>query len=312
MNITKKHISCQEQSIFLNIYLPEQTPKAIIQINHGLAEHSQRYREFATFLCEKGYGVYFHDHPAHGKSAADPDKLGHLPWRGGWDSMLAVIHTINKQIRKAHPQVPVFLFGHSMGSLLARYYNATFPMYFKGMILSGTTNPGPSKLKSSLTVVKFMKMYRKSSFKSPWLNNLFYKGYSKTLQNPATDFDWLTSNPHEVQKYIEDPCCGFQLSLGFFKNLLQGTLQMLKTEKQLRFRKNFSTLIIAGKMDPVGNFGKDPEMVFKKYRQQGFFRTQLHLVEQGRHELLNEHEETQKEFFRVVDNFIQEKLRGQF
>lgn len=311
MIITKKHISYKEYNIFLNIYLPESHPKAIIQINHGLAEHSQRYREYATFLCEQGYGVYVHDHPAHGKSVSGPEKLGHLPWKEGWDILLGAIHVINKTIRKSHPQTPVFLFGHSMGSLLARYYNAAFPMYFKGMILSGTTNPNVSKLKNTLMVVKLMRVFHKSTFKSPWLNKLFYKGFNKAVKNATTDFDWLSSNPHEVKKYMDDPCCGFDLTLGFFKNILQGSLQMLKAEKNLRFRKNFSTLIIAGKLDPVGNFGKDPKDVYQKYIHQGFFRTQLQLIEEGRHELLNENEETRKEFFRSTDNFIQEKLRGQ-
>ncbi|TVQ90684.1 MAG: alpha/beta fold hydrolase [Bacteroidetes bacterium] len=309
MNVSTKTLTHQDYEIHLMTYLPSSLPKAVIQINHGLAEHSERYKEFCQFLCDKGYAVYIHDHPGHGKSLNNDDKHGHLPWYGGWDLMLDVIHAINKNIRKKHPQVPVFLMGHSMGSLLSRYYNAAFPMYFKGMILSGTTEPDTSKLRSTLFLVRINKIFRNTRHINKDLNNYFYKNYNRTIKNPRTDFDWLSSDEKEVDKYINDPLCGFHLSLGFFKNLSQGTLQMLKTEKKLRFRKNFSTLIISGKNDPVGRYGKDPQLLYNKYIQQGFYRTNIALLD-GRHELLNERETIRKQTYQVISNFIEDKLLG--
>jgi len=311
MNVKHKIFNQQGLDIHQTIYIPEGSPKAVVQINHGLAEHSERYFDFATFLCNKGFAVYLHDHPGHGKSVSDSIPAGHLPWLGGWDLMLDVIHTINKSIRKKHPQFPVFLMGHSMGSLLSRYYNATFPMYFKGMILSGTTEPDVTTLKSLISFIKFTRIFRKQTYFHKFLNSVFYKNYNRPLKNTSTDFDWLSSNPDEVNKYIRDPLCGFHLSLGFFKNLAQGSLQMLKTEKHLRFRKNFSTLIISGKVDPVGNFGKDPMQVEKKYINQGFYRTKLILLE-GRHELLNETPDIRLRTYQTIESFFEDKLMGNF
>ncbi len=302
-------IQFKNYRIFVNTFLPEQAPKAIIQVNHGLAEHSGRYQEFARFLCQRGYAVYLHDHPGHGQSVLPEQQHGCLPWKDGWDIMLGVIHSINKTIRKAHPQTPVFLMGHSMGSLLARYYNATFPMYFKGMIISGTTNPDPGLLKIYLNVVRSMKIFNNEDFRSPWFNQTFYRSFNKKISSPATPFDWLSSNPEHVQKYINDPLCGFPLSLGFYKNLFRGTLQMLKAEKNLRFRKNFSILIISGKEDPTGQFGKDPAAMLQKYIRQGFFRTQIILLD-GRHELLNESPPIALEFQNFIEKFISDKLLG--
>lgn len=184
-------------------------------------------------------------------------------------------------------------------------------MYFKGMILSGTTEPDVTTLKSLISFIKFTRIFRKQTYFHKFLNSVFYKNYNRPLKNTSTDFDWLSSNPDEVNKYIRDPLCGFHLSLGFFKNLAQGSLQMLKTEKHLRFRKNFSTLIISGKVDPVGNFGKDPMQVEKKYINQGFYRTKLILLE-GRHELLNETPDIRLRTYQTIESFFEDKLMGNF
>jgi alpha-beta hydrolase superfamily lysophospholipase len=311
MAFSSKISKIKNQQVFISTFLPDGAPKAIIQINHGLAEHSLRYYDFAEYLVNKGFGVYLHDHPGHGKTAETPENLGHLNWKSGWDNLLEIINNINKTIRKAHPNVPVFLMGHSMGSLLARYYNAAFPMYFKGMIIVGTTHPDPSTLKGSLLLIKLLRIFHKDTHKSKWFNTYFYKRLNSSTKKSVTRFDWLSSDPHEVQKYIDDPLCGFELSIGFFKNILQGTLQMLKTEKQLKFRKNFATLIISGKQDPSGRMGKDPKTLKSKYVAQGFFNTHLKLIE-GRHELLNEREEIRNQTYEIIAEWMDEKLKGSF
>jgi alpha-beta hydrolase superfamily lysophospholipase len=306
-----KFSNIKSHNVFITTFLPEKTPvRAIVQINHGMAEHSARYFDFAQHLCNNGFGVYLHDHPGHGQTA-DADKTGHLDWNKGWDNMLDVIHNINKTIRKAHPNVPVFLFGHSMGSLLSRHYNAAYPMYFKGMIISGTTNPSTSALESTLLLVKFIHLFKAETYKSKWLNNVFYGKLSSGLKGPRTEFDWLSTDANEVEKYKHDPLCGFLVSLGFLKNLLRGTLQMLTVEKQLKFRKNFATLIISGKQDTAGNLGNDPIAIQQKYIEQGYFNTRLSLLD-GRHELLNESEPVKSNTYDIIINWMDEKLKGHF
>ena len=184
-------------------------------------------------------------------------------------------------------------------------------MKISGMILSGSGDPDIFSLKSFLALVKAMYFVKPDHFKSKWVNTQFYKKFNISIKNSKTTFDWLSSDEAEVEKYINDPLCGFDLSLGFFKNLLQGSLQMLKSEKQLRFRKNFATLIISGTEDPVGNFGKGPKALQQKYVQQGFFNTHLKLLE-GRHELLNEKPEIRQQTYKTIEDWIDGKLSGNF
>ncbi len=301
-----KYINFKNRNIFLRVFLPENPIRAIVQINHGLAEHGGRYREFAMHLCQQGFGVYIHDHPGHGKSIGqDPLQAGHLPWKTGWNLMLNCINQVNKIIRKDYPQTPVFLMGHSMGSLLSRQYNTTYPMYFNGMILSGTTHPSIWKLYLNLLVTRLLSLFIPSSQKLLWLNNKFYNSYNKRNKNPETQFDWLCSDPVQVEKYIADPLCGMNLSISFFKNLLQGSLRMRIAERNLKLRKSFSTCIISGKNDPVGNFGKDPERLYVNYSKQGYINTKLVLLD-GKHELLNE--SNKEKTFKIISDWIMDHL----
>jgi alpha-beta hydrolase superfamily lysophospholipase len=302
---TTRVLNIKNRKIFLRIYLPQNTPRAIVQVNHGLAEHSERYSDFALFLCQKGYAVYIHDHPGHGKSVAEGEIPGHLPWRTGWNLMLSCINQINKSIRKEYPQTPVFILGHSMGSLLTRHYNSSFPMYFNGMILSGTTNPDTSRLNLQWFVIKSLSLIHKPSKKIKWLNRKFYNSFNHSIKKPRTRFDWLSTDNSQVDKYIQDPYCGIDLSLGFFKNLLLGTLRLLRAESTLKFRKNFPVLILSGKDDSVGNNGQDPRSLHKKYLRQGYMNAEL-MLPAGRHELLNEVNKEQN--YQIIDTWMKKYL----
>jgi alpha-beta hydrolase superfamily lysophospholipase len=294
-------ISFKKREVFLRIFLPEDTPKAILQLNHGLAEHSERYKEFAMYLTRNGYGLYIHDHPGHGNTVGKDDIPGHLPWKTGWNLMLNCINQINKIIRKDFPQTPVFIMGHSMGSLLTRHYNLSYPMYFNGMIISGTTEPPFLTLYTNLLTIRAISFFVNSIKKVKWLNKKFYGDYNRGLKNTRTGFDWLTTDPEQVNKYISDPLCGFDLSLGFFKNLLSGSIRLLRAENNIKIRKNFPTLIVSGKNDPVGRFGKYPAAMYKKYLKQGYLNTELILAD-GRHELINEKEREKN--FRLIESWM--------
>jgi alpha-beta hydrolase superfamily lysophospholipase len=298
-------INYKNRNLYLRIFLPEESPRAILQLNHGLAEHGERYRDFAVYLTQHGYGIYVHDHPGHGKTAENTENTGHLPWKTGWNLMLNCINQINKIIRKDFPQTPVFIMGHSMGSLLARHYNLSYPMYFSGMIISGTTNPGIISLQYNILLIKLLKLFSRTTKKIKWLNNKFYSDFNRNIKTPNTRYDWLSNDSDQVNRYINDPLCGFDLSLGFYKNLLIGSIRMLSAEKNIKIRKSFPVLIFSGKQDPVGNHGKDPLILHKKFLKQGYMNAELVLPD-GRHELLNE---TDKENnFSIIEKWMSAQL----
>ncbi|MFP4288547.1 MAG: alpha/beta fold hydrolase [Bacteroidales bacterium] len=305
MKTEEQFLETGKQKIFLRTLLPDTTPRAIIQINHGMAEHSDRYLQFSDILVKNGFGVYLHDHPGHGKFISNKNELGIIPEKKGWDHMLNTIESIHEVIKKEHMGTPLIMMGHSMGSLLTRHYLAGQYSPPDGVIISGTNFPDPVLLRAGMLLVKGFRFFYPANHKSKRLNQFFYSNFNKKIPNAKTPFDWLSSNPKEVSKYKNDPFCGFDMPLGFYHNLFKGSLQLFRAEKNLKLETNTHYLIISGKDDPVGDFGNDPQKLYNLLKKQNGKQLQLVLLD-GRHELLNEKPQIRKEFIRHIIDFTEQ------
>jgi alpha-beta hydrolase superfamily lysophospholipase len=113
-------------------------PRAILQVSHGMAEYASRYAPFAAACAAAGIGVYAHDHRGHGGSIDERTPLGFFGADDGWAKVVGDLHTMHERIRSDHPKVPVFFFGHSMGSFLGRAYLLAHGGDVAGAILSAT------------------------------------------------------------------------------------------------------------------------------------------------------------------------------
>ena len=130
-----------DDGVALHVYRfePESAPaKAVVQIEHGMAEHAARYRRVAEALTAAGYAVYADDHRGHGKTAPGKDDLGFFAEQDGWNRAVRDFELLRERIVEEHPKRPVFLLGHSMGSLLAQSYVAEHGRSLAGLVLSGT------------------------------------------------------------------------------------------------------------------------------------------------------------------------------
>src|SRR5699024_11007145 len=116
----------RSRDVRLNGYcwMPEKPnqAKAVIQIAHGMAEHILRYEQFAEYLTKQGYIVYGHDHRGHGGSVMAQDDWGFFADSKGFEKVVEDMHIISEKIQKQYPELPLFFFGHSMGSFLNRRY----------------------------------------------------------------------------------------------------------------------------------------------------------------------------------------------
>ncbi len=111
------------QTLLGRRWLPEGPPRAVVQIAHGLAEHSARYARLAAALNAAGYAAYANDHRGHGPKAAAAD-LGHFADEGGWDKVVGDLWTFNRLIAAEQPGIPIVFLGHSLGSFLGRGFIA--------------------------------------------------------------------------------------------------------------------------------------------------------------------------------------------
>lgn len=274
--------------IHTNRWLPEGSPRAVVQIAHGMAEHSQRYARFAQALTDDGYAVYANDHRGHKGTAGDHANEGYFADRDGWATAVADLAAVTARVRSEQPGVPIFLVGHSMGSFLSRAYAAEYADDLAGLVLSGTAaDPGPLAL-AGIAISTVQSRLRGRRHRSGLMNSLSFGQYNAAFKPARTDFDWLSRDPAEVDKYIADEWCGNIFTAGFYADLLGGLRQINTDALVAKVPKDLPILIFSGDQDPVGDGGKGPTAVAEQYRRLGVLDVTLTLYPRGRHEMLNE------------------------
>ena len=250
--------------IYARCFLPESnSPKAIFQIAHGMAEHGERYNEFAEFLCSKGFAVLVDDHIGHGKSVKSDDDLGYFGEESGWDAFVEDERALTELIYKEYPDIPVIFFGHSMGSFIVREYIRRYGSdeRIKGAIICGTSGKNPA----AAIAIKLAEMIAKakgSRYRSGFINKIAFGPYNNKIKNPRTPFDWLTRDNKIVDEYIADKHCGFLFTAKGYKDLFTILNNVSGKDWFNGVDNNLPLFIIAGEEDPVGAYGKGIRQVY--------------------------------------------------
>lgn len=271
--------------VYVKKWFTENTPPvAIIQLAHGMAEHINRYDNFANFLLERDIFVYGNDHRGHGKTGEKQGLLGYFADKDGFTKTAYDLTMITNIIKEDYPDVPIILFGHSMGSFLAREYIQSHSSEIAGVILCGTGYHTTIASLTAKTIAKTLPAKEKSEL----LNSLAFKTYNQKIPNNRTSFDWLSRDDQAVQKYIDDPFCGYVPTARFFHDLMDGLAQIHHVNKNQHIRKDLPMFIVSGAADPVGHYGNGVFKVANHYDKSGLTHIKTMLFEGARHELLNE------------------------
>ncbi|SJN87868.1 alpha/beta hydrolase [Clostridioides difficile] len=262
-------------------------PKAVIQIAHGMAETAQRYETFAKVLTKNGYIVYINDHRGHGKTAKIIENVGHLAEKEGFRCLVEDMYTLTNIIKKENEDLPIYLFGHSMGSFASQRYIMDYGNNLSGLILCGSNGKQGIILNlAHLIINREIKKYGRRS-RSNKINDLIFGGQI-IRRNEKTKFDWLTRDKEQVEKYINDPFCGVVCSCGFFYDLVQGLKEIEDKENLKKVPLDIPIYIISGDKDPIGKNGKGVLRLRDRYIKLGVKDVTCKLYKDGRHELLNE------------------------
>jgi len=296
------------KEIFTNKWLPENLAdiKAIVQISHGMAEHSARYKRFAEALNAVNIGVYANDHRGHGQTAGNIENLGYFADFDGWNRVVEDMKNLTAIIKKNHPGVSVFLFGHSMGSLLSREYIFSSSEEINGVILSGTAgNPGLLG-NVGILVSKIESLLHGKKTKSPLLDKLSFGKFNVAFKPNRTTFDWLSRDNAEVDKYIADPYCGTVFTSGFFNDMLKGIKNINRFSNIEKISTSLPIHLIAGAKDPVGDNTKGVVEVLNTFKKAGIEDVSYKFYEDSRHEILNEI--NRKEVFADLIDWIENHI----
>ncbi|PBJ00997.1 Phospholipase YtpA [Pseudomonas ogarae] len=272
--------------LFVNQWLPETAPLAVIMLAHGMAEHSGRYARLAQALCDEGYGVCAADLRGHGKTGEEAI-LGHFADEDGWLKVVGDLASLNHHIVQQYPDTPILLLGHSMGSYIAQGYLLHHSASLHGAILSGSNFQPVTLYRSARLIARFERWRQGATGRSALIEWLSFGSFNKKFKPTRTPFDWLSRDPAEVDKYVHDPLCGFRCTNQLWVDLLGGLQQISKASNLAQIDPGLPLLVIGGECDPVSE-GKRLKDLADALRDAGNQHLQLTIYPQARHELFNE------------------------
>lgn len=282
--------------------------KAIFQICHGMAEHLERYSDFAAYLNTLGYAVYINDHIGHGKSVKSDDSLGYFGEKNGWISFVEDARTLTQTAKKEYPNKPIIMFGHSMGSFVNREYAKRYGTddEIKAFIFCGTSGKNPGAPAGIIMAKAFAKI-KGSKYRSSFINSIAFGSYNKRINPNRTDFDWLTRDNEIVDKYVADKYCGFLFTAAGFEDMFTLLDSVSGKDWYAALNKSKPYLLVSGQEDPVGSYGKGIEQVYTDMKSAGISDTTIKLFAGARHEILNE--TNNKEVYEFIGSWADSKIK---
>jgi len=252
-------------------WLPDDSGKIIglVQIAHGMAEHSGRYEDFARFLTLNDFAVYANDHRGHGKTAGNLNNVGFLASKNGWDKVVSDFIQVSLHIKEKNKEKMLYIFGHSGGLFIIRKFILEPGTKFQGAIISGTAgNPGILG-HFGVFMTRIMMFFYPAKSPSPFMDKLTFGAFNKPFKPNRTKSDWLSRDNEQVDKYVADPYCGGVFSIGYLNDLLRGVLFVSKQKNINNTPEDLPVLIFSGYNDPVGNNGKGVSEVYNKFKKAG-------------------------------------------
>lgn len=294
--------SDQSHQLKVNYWLPTEKPKAVIQLVHGMVEHIDRYDSFAKFLNAQGYAVIGHDHLGHGDSIDNVGEYGYFAEQKGYRYLITDVKRIEEQWRTKFPEVPYFLLGHSMGSLVVRDVLIEYPTErLQGAIMMGTAYESLLKMNVALLVSRAFIRFRGKRYRSTFLDNLAFNGFNRHIHSARTSKDWLSRDEDQVDAYIQDPKNQFTFTTQAYQDLFYLTKEASSPKKLKQIDSRLPLLVISGEEDPVGRYGKGVIACAQQLAKNGNPVT-LELMAEGRHELLNE--QNAKTVYQLLVNWL--------
>ena len=243
-------------------------PRAAVQLTHGMGEHAQRYDHVARALNDAGYVVYAQDHRGHGASG-DPDAYGDLG-PGSWAALVDDIGLLSAKIRADHPDLPLILLGHSMGSFAVQQYLLDHSADVDAVVLTGTA--AIDLLEPALDLDQPLDLAM----------------FNAAFQPARTDYDWLSRDEAMVDAYISDPGCGFGIDTESAKDMFLGARRLADPAQLAAMRSGLPVYIAVGEADPVNDGLALLTPLTDRYQAAGLTDMTVRIYPGARHEILNE------------------------
>lgn len=262
--------------------------RGVVQINHGLAEHSARYGRFAAFLGERGYHAYAQDHRGHGHTRADDAPPGRFAAADGADKVIADVAAVHERIAADHPGLPVIVFGHSMGGLITMSFLQRHSARVAAAAIWNANFSAGALGHLARAILAWEKFRLGSDVPSRILPRLTFQAWAGRIPGRRTPFDWLSRDPAEVRNYIDDPLCGWDASVSMWQDVFRLIFAGADDAKVAAIRRSLPLNLVGGASDPATEGGKAVEALAARLRRMGFSEFISKVYPETRHESLNE------------------------
>lgn len=272
----------------LLVSLPEGEPVGVVQIVHGMCEHKERYQEFMEYLNKEGYIAVIHDHRGHGKSVRSEDDLGYM-YGAGAEGLLADTRRVTGYIKKRFPGLPLILFGHSMGSLIARVYLKQYDADIDYLVVCGPPSENPA-VDVGIGLARLIKAVKGKRYRSRLLETIVFGAYAAKFSKEKSKFAWICSREEIVEAYDKSPLCGFTFTIDGYLALFSLLKETYSQKGWKRQNLSLPILFIGGEDDPCIGGLKKFQKAASHLRNLGYHKIRGHLYEGMRHEILNETE----------------------
>lgn len=265
-------------------YIYPESPKGIVQLVHGMAEHKARYFGTMKALAEAGYATVIHNHRGHGSCPIQ----GHFGAVGN-EGMIADTHEVSQLAKEAFPGLPLYLFGHSMGSLVVRCYLKRFDQELSGLIVCGTPYASPTLIKIAQGYIALKLRLHGGEYRSTTVNAMVTGAFNRGIKNAASPHQWLSYNQENVTAYDADPQCGFCFTLNGFKGLMALMDETYSLKNWALGNPTLPVYFISGADDPCHGGEKNFNKAVQLVRSKGY-PVEARLFPAMRHEILLEQE----------------------
>ncbi len=292
MNYIRKELTYPSSdgvnTVFAEMFLPASGEvRGVVQLSHGMIDHTGRYEALADFLTAAGFVFAGNNHLGHGKTAASADDLGFFAEKDGYKFVIDDVKAMNDILRKEYPALPLILFGHSMGSFIARLYAVKYPDSIDGLIIHGTGGKNPAA-GAGKAIVSLLRAFKGARHRSKFVTAVAFGSYNSHYDKSEGANAWLTRDTARVSDRDTDPFTTYIFTLAAYHDLFT-MLQGCNSKKWFSsFPKELPTLVMSGEDDPVGNYGKGVRMVHSSLEKAGVKDLGLKLYSGARHELFNE------------------------
>ena len=299
------NIKSKYDNVNLNINKYEcDNPKAIVLIVHGMCEYKERYDDFCKMLNNNGYLVYSYDHRGHGKSVNE-NGYGYFSKKHGHIAIVEDLKSVITHIKVENPGEKLYLFAHSMGTIVTRLYLQTDSKCINNLILCGAPNYR-SESKFGVFLASCIKFFQGDKKSSKLLTKLSVGSFNNSVENPISKNNWISYNEENVKKYDNDKLCNFTFTNSAYKDLFTMLSNIGSPKKYTNINNNLPIKFIAGEDDPCTGGTKGLNSSIGILVKAGFINIDKYEFPHMRHEILNE---TDKEsVYNLVLKFYDEVL----